>query len=78
MRLAAWTRRTPWSIVILAAVLVALGLVGIARSETLLGASGTRFDRQLCWALLCAGAMLGATVGSYRVLARWSYAAFFL
>ncbi len=78
MRLEAWTRRTPWSIVILAVVLVALGLAGIARGETLFGASGGRFYRQLCWALLCAGAMLGATAKSYRVLARWSYAAFFL
>jgi rod shape determining protein RodA len=78
MRLAAWTRRMPWSIVMLAAALVALGLAGIARGDSLLGASGGRFYRQLFWALLCAGAMLAATVGSYRVLARWSYAAFFL
>lgn len=78
MRLEAWTRRMPWSIVILAAALVVLGLLGIARGEALFGTSGRHFERQLFWSLLCVAAMLLATAGSYRVLTRWSYAAFFL
>jgi rod shape determining protein RodA len=76
MRLHVWTRRMPWSIVILAAALVMLGLLGIVRGETLTGGLGRHFYRQLIWSLLCAGAMLAASTVSYRVLARWSYAAF--
>ncbi|MEX0678567.1 MAG: FtsW/RodA/SpoVE family cell cycle protein [Pirellulales bacterium] len=78
MRLKTWSRRMPWSIVVLSTTLVLVGLMGIARSETLFGASGRHLDRQFFWSLLCALAMILATVGNYRVLARWSYAAFFL
>ena len=78
MRLGAWTRRLPWEIVLVAAALVALGLVGIARSESLSGGSGRHFYRQLFWAQLCAVAMLAASVANYRVLIRWSYPAFFV
>lgn len=78
MRLEAWTRRMPWSIVLVAAALVACGLLGIARGEALAGGSGRYFYRQLFWALLCAAAVLAASTFPYRTLGRWSYAAFLL
>ena len=76
MKLQAWTRRMPWEIVLVGAALVTLGILGIARSETLSGGSGRHLLRQLFWAVVCGGAMLAASVPNYRVLARWSYLAF--
>jgi cell division protein FtsW (lipid II flippase) len=78
VRLQTWTLRLPWSIVVFAAALVALGLLGIARADALAGGSGRHFYRQLFWTLPGAGAMFAASTVNYRVLARWSYAAFFL
>lgn len=78
MQLKSWTARLPWSIVIVAVALVTLGLIGIARGEALSRSHGAHFDRQVGWAVLCGAAMLAATLGSYRTLARWSYAAFAL
>lgn len=77
MQRAAWMTRLPWSIVALAIALMLLGWLGIARSEELSGSSGRYLHRQLLWSLLCVAAMLLATVPSYRILTRWSYAAFF-
>jgi rod shape determining protein RodA len=76
MGYAEWMRRMPWSIVALAAILIALGAIGIARSEELWASSGRHFHRQLLWTPICIAAMLGASMPSYRILARWSYAAF--
>lgn len=76
MRTAEWWRRMPWSIVALAIVLILLGCLTIARSQALTGTSGRYLLRQLIWFPLCLGAMLAATAPSYRILARWSYAAF--
>ncbi len=77
MRIDAWTRRMPWGIVLAAAALMLLGLLGIARSESLGSGWGRHFYRQSIWGILCAGVMFAATVPSYRVLSRWTYAAFF-
>jgi cell division protein FtsW (lipid II flippase) len=68
----------PWSVVVLAAALMLLGCLGIARSEQLAGSAGRHLARQLLWSAICLAAMLGATVPSYRWLARYSYAAFAL
>ncbi len=76
MQRSRWIRRMPWSIVALATMLMALGWLGIARSEEFSGSSGRYLHRQLFWSALCILAMLLASVPSYRVLARWSYAAF--
>jgi rod shape determining protein RodA len=77
MQIKAWTHRMPWEIVLVGAALITLGILGIARSETLSGGSGRHLLRQLFWALVCGGAMLAISVPNYRVLARWSYFAFF-
>ncbi len=77
MQRAKWTSRLNWSIVALGVALMLLGWVGIARSEELAGTSGRYIQRQLLWSLVCIVAMLLATVPSYRILARWSYVAFF-
>jgi cell division protein FtsW (lipid II flippase) len=76
MQRAAWLRRLPWSIVALAVALILCGWLGIARSEELSASAGRYLPRQLLWTPLCLGAMLAASVPSYRMLPRWSYAAF--
>ncbi|HEY2894857.1 MAG TPA: FtsW/RodA/SpoVE family cell cycle protein [Pirellulales bacterium] len=76
MEFSQWMRRLPWSIVFLAMCLVALGCLGIDRSDRLWTSAGGRLGRQLLWAPLCFGAMFAATLPNYRVLIRWSYAAF--
>ena len=75
MQPARWIRRLPWSIVALSAGLMLVGWLGIARSEEFAGTSGRFFERQLLWSALCLAAMLLASIPSYRILARWSYAA---
>jgi cell division protein FtsW (lipid II flippase) len=75
MRVQTWTRRMPWSIVAAAALLMALGWLGIARAETLSDGSGRYLYRQLAFSAICGAAMLAATAPSYRVLARFSYPA---
>jgi cell division protein FtsW (lipid II flippase) len=71
-----WRRRMFWSIVALALALMALGWLGIDRAETLAGGKGHYLERQIIWGMVALGAMLAATLPSYRWLARWSYAAF--
>jgi rod shape determining protein RodA len=75
MHLQAWTRRLPWEVVLLCAALVALGIAGIERSESLSGGSGRHLYRQLLWAIVCGGAMLCVSVPNYRMLIRFSYPA---
>jgi cell division protein FtsW (lipid II flippase) len=55
---------------------MALGWLGIARSEELAGRMGSFSRQQVVWAVLSLGAMGLATVPSYRVLCRWSYVVF--
>jgi cell division protein FtsW (lipid II flippase) len=71
-----WIRRLPWSIAALAVALIVLGWFGIARSQELWGGSGRHLQRQLLWTPICLLAMLAVSIPSYKVLARWSYAAF--
>ncbi len=77
MQRSQWMRRLPWTIVAVAVALIVLGWLGIARSEELAETGGRFLRRQLFWSALCVAAMFLAAVPSYRVLARWSYAAFF-
>jgi cell division protein FtsW (lipid II flippase) len=70
-----WMCRLPWSVVAPLVALVALGWLGIARSQALAETSGRFLERQLLWSALCLLAMLVATLPSYRMLLRWSYAA---
>ncbi|MEE8452363.1 MAG: FtsW/RodA/SpoVE family cell cycle protein [Thermoguttaceae bacterium] len=73
-----WARRLPWSILVIAILLICLGLVGIARYEQLSAGSGRFLRQQTVYAILGLAAMLGLSVPSYRVLGRLSYALFLL
>ncbi len=68
MNRTAWIRRLSWSIVALAVGLMALGWLGIARSEQLAGGSGRHLMRQIIWTHMCLAAMLAVTLPSYRML----------
>lgn len=74
----AWFRRFPWSILILAILLMSMGWVGIARCEELADGSGRYVRQQIAWSALTVAAMLLLSVPSYRVLCRWSPAVFAL
>src|SRR6476620_4529470 len=76
MNRALWLRRLPWSIVVLAILLMLLGWLGIARSETLWSGSGRYFHRQVFWTPVSLLGMLAVSIPSYKLLSRWSYAAF--
>ena len=72
----AFFRRIPLSIPLLAAGLVGLGLLGLARCEDF-GDGGRHYLRQQAfWGVLGATVMLAAALPSYRWLCRWSYAVF--
>jgi len=66
----------PWSLLCAAAGLVALGWCGIARSEELADATGRFLRQQVVWSLVAVGAGWLATIPNYRVICRYSYAAF--
>ncbi|MEN6498852.1 MAG: FtsW/RodA/SpoVE family cell cycle protein, partial [Thermoguttaceae bacterium] len=71
-----WFQRFPWSILILALLLMSMGWVGIARCEELAEGSGRYVRQQIAWSVLTVAAMLLVSVPSYRVLCRWSPAVF--
>lgn len=71
-----WTKRLPWLIVAIVVPLVVAGWLGIARYEELAGLGRRFLPRQVTWTALAAAAMLLASLPSYRVLCRWSYAVF--
>ncbi len=75
MKLTAWARQQPWTIVVCSALLVAIGLLAIARAEQMGGGGGRLFWQQVVFAVLAACALFATTVPSYRVLCRWSYSA---
>jgi rod shape determining protein RodA len=72
-----WCRRLSWPIVGLVVALMVIGWLGIARAEALAGGDGRFFRRQIVWGIVALVAMFAATLPSYRLLARWSYVAFF-
>jgi len=73
---ALWPARLPWSLPVIAALLVFLGWLGIARSEELAGGDGRFARQQAIWSILALVAMSFAAAPSYRLLCRWSYALF--
>ena len=66
----------PWSIVAVAACLVCLGWLGIARCEQLSEGSGRFLRQQMVYSGLAFTAMLAVSVPNYRILCRASYAVF--
>jgi len=73
-----WIRRLPWSIVVIAAVLIVLGWLAIVRAEQLSGGSSNSLRRQMLFSVIAAAAMLTASTVNYRILCRYSYAIFLL
>jgi rod shape determining protein RodA len=76
VRTAEWIRRVPWSIPLIAAALMMLGLLGLARCEDFGEGSRHYLRQQLVWSGVGLAAMLAAALPSYRRLAAWSYAFF--
>jgi rod shape determining protein RodA len=76
MRLSAWTRRMPWSIVVAAMLLVGFGWLAIARVEGLTEGSGRLLHQQMAFAAIALGVMLLVTIPNYQMLGRFSYALF--
>jgi len=73
-----WARRLPWSIVAVAAALVCLGWLGLARWEDLAEGGGRVLRQQMVFSALALAAMFGLSLPNYRVFCRLSYAAFVL
>lgn len=73
-----WYARVPWLLLAIAAALVLLGHLGIARAEALDGGDGRFLARQRLWSMVAAAALMLAAWPNYRVLCRfsfWMYAA---
>ena len=68
-------RRIPWSVVVWASALMAVGLAAIARGDEL-AAGGELWSRQLVWIALAAVAMFAGTLWHYRLLREVSYPVF--
>lgn len=75
MQLGEGLKRVPWSVVVAASLLVALGLAGISRGDQLAG-SGSLFSRQLIWIGLAVPALVVAACVPYRSLRPASYVLF--
>jgi len=71
-----WARRLPWSIVVLAVLLIVLGWLAIARSEELADGGGGALRRQVFFSVVAIAAMLATSAPNYRILCRYSYAIF--
>ena len=68
-----WYARVPWLLLAIAAALVLLGHVGIARAEALDGSDGSFLARQRVWSVVAAAALVLAALPNYRVLCRFSF-----
>lgn len=68
--------RLPWLVVVPAAGLLALGLLGIARCEEFNGTPGRYLWQQTAWAVVALAVAVGACQVHHRVLGRWAYAIF--
>lgn len=78
MKTSIWLQRLPWSVVLAAFLLVAVGLVAIARVEELTEGSGHFFYQQIAYSILALAVMSLATAFNYRILERFSYALFLM
>ncbi len=76
MSFSEWVFRIPWSVIAAAALLVALGWLGIARAEALAEGSGRFLRQQVVFSFVAAAALAAAAAFPYRILIRWAFAAF--
>lgn len=66
-------RQLPWSIPIVAALLIVSGVLGIARCEEIASTAAGSTQHQIVWSILAAMAMALAATPNYRLLGKWSY-----
>jgi len=66
-------RLLPWSIPMLALLLMGAGWLGIYRSEELVDGDGARLGHQLLWSCLGCVIMLAAAAPNYRLACRGAY-----
>jgi rod shape determining protein RodA len=82
VKLDIWARRLPWSIVVTAALLLAVGWIAVGRSEQLrneLGGHGLAYLRQqMIFSAAAMAAMFMLSLPNYRILCRYGYAIFLL
>jgi cell division protein FtsW (lipid II flippase) len=69
-------REIPWSVPIIAALLIMSGILGIARCEEIASTAVGSTQHQIVWSILAIAAMALAATPNYRLLAKWSYWAF--
>jgi cell division protein FtsW (lipid II flippase) len=69
-------RRFPPTLALLSALLLGAGWLGIARSETLTGGSGSMLRHQMIWSGLSLLGLLLTGLTNYRLIGRYSYAVF--
>ncbi|HEY4310533.1 MAG TPA: FtsW/RodA/SpoVE family cell cycle protein [Pirellulales bacterium] len=72
----AWPQRIPWGLLLSAVGLLALGWVGIARSEELGDGDGHYVRQQVIWSVAACCVTWLATMVGYRWLTHYAYAAF--
>jgi rod shape determining protein RodA len=77
-----WARRLPWSIVVVAGLLLLVGWMAVGRCEQLrdeLGERGPAYLRQqLVFSAIAMAAMLALSLPNYRLFCPYGYAFFFL
>jgi rod shape determining protein RodA len=76
MKSADWAKRLPWSIVLAAVMLAALGWACIARVEQFNGSDGHLLRQQIAHSAIALIVLLLAATIDYRLLRRWSYVLF--
>ncbi|NLE38631.1 MAG: rod shape-determining protein RodA [Pirellulaceae bacterium] len=76
MTLSALSKRLCVPLLIPAGLLIAIGLLSIARYGAILELGHGLLYRQIVWAAVGLTAMVAATVPNYRVLIRWAYPLF--
>jgi len=63
----------PWAVIVPTALLLAIGLAGIARCDAMAETGGRFFSRQLVWVALASLTMVAIAVPPYQVVSRHGY-----
>src|SRR5438128_2327882 len=68
-------RQLPWSIPLMAGLLMVCGWLGIGRCEEIADAAAGAVRHQVLWSALAIAAMAVVAAPNYRAAGKWSYAA---